>query len=139
MCIRDRYNTVLAGMQLDGKRFFYVNPLEVVPGISGKAATQRHDLPQRPQWYACACCPPNVARVLSSIGSYAYSEGEEALFLHLYLGGTVKSAKGYSLSCETGYPHCGAVRYVFHGEQEAVLAPVSYTHLDVYKRQGRGN
>ena len=119
---RALYNTVLAGMQLDGKRFFYVNPLEVVPGISGKAATQRHDLPQRPQWYACACCPPNVARVLSSIGSYAYSEGEEALFLHLYLGGTVKSAKGYSLSCETGYPHCGAVRYVFHGEQEAVLA-----------------
>ena len=59
---RALYNTVLAGMQLDGKRFFYVNPLEVVPGISGKAATQRHDLPQRPQWYACACCPPNVAR-----------------------------------------------------------------------------
>ena len=51
------YNTVLAGMQLDGKWFFYVNPLEVDPGISGKACTHNHVLPQRPQWYACACCP----------------------------------------------------------------------------------
>ena len=80
---RALYNTVLAGMAQDGRRFFYVNPLEVVPGISGEAATQRHALPQRPQWYACACCPPNVARLLTSIGSYAYTAGENALFAHL--------------------------------------------------------
>ena len=43
------YNTVLAGMQLDGKRFFYVNPLEVIPGISGISPTHRHDLPVRPR------------------------------------------------------------------------------------------
>lgn len=119
---RALYNTVLAGMQLDGRRFFYVNPLEVVPGISGEAATQKHDLPQRPQWYACACCPPNVARLLSSIGSYAYSEGEETLLIHLYLDGTVQSSLGYSLSCETAYPHAGQVRYVFHGERATTLA-----------------
>ena len=77
---RALYNTVLAGMQLDGKRFFYCNPLEVVPGISGKAATQRHVDPQRPAWYACACCPPTWP-LLSSIGSYATGEGEEG-FLH---------------------------------------------------------
>lgn len=41
------YNTVLAGMQLDGKRFFYVNPLEVDIGISGKACTHSHVLPSR--------------------------------------------------------------------------------------------
>lgn len=119
---RALYNTVLAGMQLDGKRFFYVNPLEVVPGISGKAATQLHDLPQRPPWYACACCPPNVARLLSSIGSYAYGEGENTLFVHLYLGGEVKSALGYSLTCETQYPRFGDVKFTFHGEKETTLA-----------------
>ena len=43
------YNTVLAGMQDDGKRFFYVNPLEVIPGIAGVAKTHTHDLPQRPE------------------------------------------------------------------------------------------
>ena len=45
---RALYNTVLAGMALDGRRFFYVNPLEVVPGISGEAATQRHDAQHAP-------------------------------------------------------------------------------------------
>ena len=120
---RALYNTVLAGMAQDGRRFFYVNPLEVVPGISGEAATQRHALPQRPQWYACACCPPNVARLLTSIGSYAYTAGENALFAHLYLEGTVDSGLGWSLTCETGYPHGGEVHYTYHGpERETTLA-----------------
>ena len=74
ICERAFYNGVLAGMALDGKSFFYVNPLEVIPGISGKAQNYRHDLPQRPKWYACACCPPNVARLVSSFGRYAYGE-----------------------------------------------------------------
>ena len=119
---RALYNTVLAGMQLDGKRFFYVNPLEVVPGISGKAATQTHDLPQRPPWYACACCPPNVARLLSSIGSYAYGEGQGVFYTHLYLGGTVQSAQGFSLECHTDYPRQGTARFTFHGDKETTLA-----------------
>lgn len=119
---RALYNTVLAGMQLDGRRFFYVNPLEVVPGISGKATTQLHDLPQRPPWYACACCPPNVARLLSSIGSYAYGEGDNTLFVHLYLGGTVESSLGYSLECRTEYPRQGEAEFIFHGEKETTLA-----------------
>ena len=119
---RALYNTVLAGMQLDGKRFFYCNPLEVVPGISGKAATQRHVDPQRPAWYACACCPPNVARLLSSIGSYAYGEGQGVFYTHLYLGGTVRSAQGFSLECHTDYPRQGTAKFTFHGEKETTLA-----------------
>ncbi len=119
---RALYNTVLAGMELTGKRFFYVNPLEVVPGISGKAPTQRHDRPQRPQWYACACCPPNVARLLSSIGCYAYSAGENTFFVHLYLDGAVDTGLGYRLSCETAYPVDGQIAYTFHGEAETTLA-----------------
>ena len=77
------YNTVLAGMQDDGKRFFYVNPLEVIPGIAGVAKTHTHDLPQRPTWYACACCPPNVSRLITSFGKYAYGENKNTVFCHL--------------------------------------------------------
>ncbi|MBO5252851.1 MAG: glycoside hydrolase family 127 protein [Clostridia bacterium] len=116
------YNTVLAGMQLDGKRFFYVNPLEVIPGVSGKAVTHRHDLPVRPQWYACACCPPNVARVVSSLGAYAYSENETAFFIDLYAGGTVVTEKGLTLTCRTEFPHYGDVRYTVSGNAETTLA-----------------
>lgn len=116
------YNTVLAGMQLDGKRFFYVNPLEVIPGISGKAVTHRHDLPVRPKWYACACCPPNVARLVSSLGAYAYSENEDTFFADLYAGGTVETKKGITITCKTGFPHDGDVLYTVSGAAETTLA-----------------
>lgn len=99
------YNTVLAGMQLDGKRFFYVNPLEVIPGISGEAVTHRHTLPQRPGWYTCACCPPNVARCIASIGKYAYGENATTVFVHLFMEGKVSFENGLTLDCETKYPY----------------------------------
>ena len=53
------------------------NPLEVVPGVSGCLPEYRHVLPVRPQWYACACCPPNVARTLTALGQYAWGENAE--------------------------------------------------------------
>ncbi|MBO4732708.1 MAG: glycoside hydrolase family 127 protein [Spirochaetaceae bacterium] len=105
------YNTVLGGMQQDGKRFFYVNPLEVVPGIAEKAQTHRHVLPERPTWYACACCPPNVARLVSSFGKYAYGENKTTLFCHLYAAGTVKTENGMRVRCETAYPYGFTVSY----------------------------
>lgn len=105
------YNTVLAGMQLDGKRFFYVNPLEVVPGISGVIATHWHARPQRPGWYGCACCPPNVARLITSFGKYAYGENESTAFCHLFAGGRVEFSNGMKFTCETRYPYGFAVTY----------------------------
>ncbi len=109
------YNTVLAGMQLDGKRFFYVNPLEVIPGISGKIQTHKHDLTQRPGWYACACCPPNVARLVSSFGKYAYGENADTAYCHLFAAGTVSFDNGIKLTCETKYPYAFTVKYTVQG------------------------
>lgn len=118
------YNTVLAGIQLDGKRFFYVNPLEVVPGISGVSPTQRHDLTSRPKWYACACCPPNVARLLSSLGKYAYGENEDTAYCHLFAGGKVKFDNGMRLRCRTDYPYDFTVTYeIEKGGKLAIRIP----------------
>lgn len=118
------YNTVLGGMQLDGKRFFYVNPLEVVPGISGVSPTHRHDLPVRPKWYACACCPPNVARLITSFGCYAYGENSDMSFCHLYADGEVKFENGMELICRTDYPYDMTVNYsVVKGGRLAVRIP----------------
>jgi len=115
------YNTVLAGMQLDGKRFFYVNPLEVNPGISGVAATHKHDLPVRPKWYQCACCPPNVARLIESFGKYAYGENESIAFCHMIASGKVGFSNGISLECETDYPHEMNVKYKAAGEGKLAI------------------
>lgn len=126
------YNTVLAGMQLDGKRFFYVNPLEVVPGIAGKASTHRHVLPQRPAWYGCACCPPNAARTVTSIGKYAYGENDRTAYCHLYAAGNIKFENGLELNCSTEYPYDFIIRYevVKGGKELAVRIPAwSETYL----------
>lgn len=83
---RALYNGILSGMALDGKSFFYVNPLEVNPESCHKDERKFHVKPVRQKWFGCACCPPNIARLLSSIGSYAYTENEDTLFVHLYMG-----------------------------------------------------
>lgn len=110
---RALYNTVLAGMSQDGKRFFYVNPLEVTPGISGKAQTLRHSLPERPNWFGCACCPPNVARIISSLEQYIWLENSNTVFSNLFIGGTVDftKTKGCKIRTETSYPYDGYVKY----------------------------
>jgi DUF1680 family protein len=110
---RALYNCVLAGMQLDGSRFFYVNPLEALPGVSGEAPSHKHALPQRPKWFACACCPPNVARLIGSIGRYAFSVGEDAVYCHLFVAGDLDLKDRGSIHVETGYPRDGVVRFRF--------------------------
>lgn len=99
------YNTALAGMQLDGRKFFYVNVLESRPGISGKSVTHRHTVPERPGWYACACCPPNLARTIMSFGQYAFSETEDTAFVEIYAAGSVRFDNGCELEISTGYPY----------------------------------
>ncbi len=118
------YNTVLAGMQLDGKRFFYVNPLEVIPGISGVAPTHRHNLTVRPKWYACACCPPNVARLISSIAMYAYGENSNTAFCHMFAAGKVSFENGMKIHCKTSYPYGFSVTYeIQNGGKLAIRIP----------------
>lgn len=80
------YNTVIAGMALDGKHFFYVNPLEVNPDSSRKDPAKSHVKFVRPEWLGCACCPPNLARLLMSVDQYIYHNDENTLYFDLYIG-----------------------------------------------------
>lgn len=83
---RALYNTVLGGMALDGKHFFYVNPLEVHPKTLSFNHIYDHVKPVRQRWFGCACCPPNIARVLTSLGHYIYTVRPDALLINLYCG-----------------------------------------------------
>ena len=82
---RALYNTVLAGIALDGKSFFYVNPLEVWPDACMPRTSKEHVKPIRQKWFGVACCPPNIARTLASMGQYMYSVGEKELFVNLFI------------------------------------------------------
>ena len=88
---RALYNTVLSGMALDGKSFFYVNPLEVDPAACEKDERLRHVKPVRQKWFGCACCPPNIARLVSSLGQYIVTQSASALYIHLYIGCEIKA------------------------------------------------
>ena len=88
------YNTVLAGMALDGKSFFYVNPLEVTPSFCKPATDKAHVEPRRRKWFGCACCPPNIARTVASVGGYVFFTGDRELRLNLFIGGTYKARLG---------------------------------------------
>ena len=83
------YNTVLAGMAMDGKSFFYVNPLEVDPVACHRDERKFHVKSVRQKWFGCACCPPNIARIVESIQQYAttVSDDSSTLYIHLYMGG----------------------------------------------------
>lgn len=109
---RTLYNGVLSGMALDGKSFFYVNPLEVNPVACREDARKHHVKASRQKWFGCACCPPNIARLVSSIGSYAYTESEDAIYIHLYMGAVIHKEIGehsLEVKVESGFPWKGNV------------------------------
>ncbi len=110
------YNGMLSGMSLAADRFYYVNPLEVVQGISGKQPGYRHVLPTRPKWFACACCPPNMARLIASLPAYCYQEDADGVTIHQYLGGTVALKKA-SFTLQTGYPWDGDLRWMISAKE----------------------
>lgn len=113
---RALYNGTISGISLDGTRFFYVNPLEVVPEALEKDYGKRHVKPERQKWFGCACCPPNLARLLSSIGSYAYTQDGETFFMNLYIGGNIAAdicGQEVSFHADTDYPWDGTVTISF--------------------------
>lgn len=75
-------NTVLAGISKEGNRYFYVNPLEVWPDNCLPSTSLSHVKPVRQPWFACACCPPNIARTLASLAQYIYAADDTSLYVN---------------------------------------------------------
>lgn len=108
------YNSVISGMSVDGTKFFYVNPLEVIPIASEKDQLRRHVKVERQKWFACACCPPNLARILTSLGSYAYSKNADTFYINLFVEGSVDTqlqSGEFGLETTTEYPWNGNMKF----------------------------
>jgi DUF1680 family protein len=93
---RTLYNGFLSGLGLDGTTFFYVNPLQ-----AREPSTRR-------AWYKCACCPPNIMRLLASLEHYTATRTGDGVQVHQYMTGRVSDG-GFELAIETGYPFDGTV------------------------------
>lgn len=118
---RALYNTVLSGMSEDGKSFFYVNPLEVLPEASHNDERKKHIKPIRQKWFGCACCPPNIARLISSIGEYCYTQNDTTIFIHQFIGGRMSSDKG-QLTINSDYLSSGRISVLVSPEKNFTLA-----------------
>ncbi|MFO7296037.1 MAG: glycoside hydrolase family 127 protein, partial [Clostridia bacterium] len=107
------YNGILSGISLDGKKFFYVNPLEVVPEVCEKRHDHFHVKVERQAWFACACCPANVSRLYTSIGDYIYSTSNDGeIYIHLFANSSANIALGdrnVVLDVNTRYPWDGNI------------------------------
>ncbi|MDE1994193.1 MAG: glycoside hydrolase family 127 protein [Rhizobiaceae bacterium] len=108
------YNGAMAGLSLDGKTFFYENPLE--------SAGKHH----RWTWHHCPCCPPNIARLLASVGSYMYAAADDEIAVHLYgeSKARIPLAGGVTveLSQVTRYPWDGAIHFDVNPDRNARFA-----------------
>jgi uncharacterized protein len=94
------YNGSISGLSLDGSRFFYENPLE------------SHGKHHRWIWHRCPCCPPNIGRLVASVGSYFYGQSDDAIAVHLYGDNTARFEIGggkVTLAQESRYPWDGAI------------------------------
>ncbi len=99
---RTLYNGFLSGLSDDGRHFFYINPL-----------MSRHSM-QREEWYEVACCPPNIMRLLASLGQYLATMDANGVQIHLYNSAAITAAlpsgNPVALTVATNYPWRGHVK-----------------------------
>lgn len=117
------YNTVLSSVSSEGDKFFYANYLSVYPRRfeHSSAAVIDKMRAQRQEWFDVACCPPNVSRLIGSLGGYMYSLGSDSLYVHLYAGSRTEFSIGGSkarLTVLTEYPWDGNIRITVDFEEE---------------------
>lgn len=104
------YNAVLPGISLVGDTYFYQNPL-------ADDGTHR-----RQAWFGTACCPPNVARMLASLGGYLYGVGDDGIWVHQYIAGAahIETAGGTTVTLrqQANYPWSGEIEIAVDGSGE---------------------
>ncbi len=136
-------NTVLAGIAATGDRYFYVNPLEVWPENCKASTAMAHVKPVRQPWFTVACCPPNIARTLASLGQYIYSQDEKSLYINQFISSNIStdiSGVERTVTMESTHMQDGRVQITVSSSQAypftvRVRIP-SYVHNPVFDLDG---
>jgi hypothetical protein len=123
------YNTVLAGVALDGKSFFYVNPLEVVPETCMSHTSMAHVKPVRQKWFGVACCPPNIARTIASLGLFVYSLEDATVFLNFFVSNTADLPDGTHIEVKTDYPRENTIEVMMSEIKEIRTLAIRVPHF----------
>ena len=117
---RAMYNGMLSGLSLDGTRFFYENPLELNQKVISRHTSMTKGphttLLERPEIFGCSCCPPNLNRILASIGNFCYGIEEKTVYVHQFMSSTM-DVDGIVLQQTTAYPTDGTVHLSCRGAE----------------------
>lgn len=127
---RTLYNGLLSGLSLDGRKFFYENPLEIDLVDYEKEPEEifgdrREHLPitERVEMFSCSCCPPNLNRVLPKLEEYIYAADGDTYYINQFAGSRMEEG-GVFIEQQTDYPHSGKVRIHSRGtDRLAVRKP----------------
>lgn len=114
---RELYNGTISGMSLDGEHFFYVNPLEVDPEASKNDPMKSHVKVQRAAWFGCACCPPNLARLVASVDQYIYTVTDDAIYADQFIGNETTFDNGLTIKQTGNFPWSGDVQFAITADQ----------------------
>ena len=130
---RVMYNGFLSSTSLDGIRFFYENPLEIELARydRDKSVKNGEVLPiaERVEVFGCSCCPPNITRLIASIGDFLYTASDDVLFVHHFMSSVAKFEVGgreVEISQQTNYPIDGKIDILvkgLKGKQLAIRVP----------------
>ena len=118
-------NNVLAAVNLEGNKFFYVNPLEA----DGKYPFN-HGTAGRAPWFGTACCPSNMARLLPQVQGMTYAHDKQNLYFAMYADTSTKikiAGTELKVSQSTNYPNEGLIKINLEPEE-----PVTFSiHLRI--------
>lgn len=128
---RELYNGFIAGLSLDGRAFFYENPLEIRLSDRGVHTSLSRDpdhfpITQRVEVFGCSCCPPNVTRFIETVGERAYSVSDEGLAVHQFIASSVRAGQ-WEAEVKTGFPRDGRVSISVRGMKgKSILVRLPY-------------
>lgn len=108
---KELFNGIISGISLDGTHFFYVNPLQADQEISSHNPSREHVLNKRAEWFGCACCPSNVARLIASVDRYIYTVKDETILSHQFISNMATFENGIAIQQTSNYPWEGMVSY----------------------------
>jgi Uncharacterized protein conserved in bacteria len=136
------YNGFLSGVSLDGKAFFYENPLEMHPVLTRRNPCpnlyrDRFPITKRVELFQCSCCPPNVTRFIPSIGQYIFTAKEDTLYLHQFMQSEAVIGNT-KLSITTKYPADGTIHISVNGTDFTTIAVRIPSWCDHYSIRQNG-
>lgn len=133
------YNGFLSGISLDGKSFFYENPLEIIPELREREVCVKEKphtpITERLEVFSCSCCPPNVIRFVAAMAENIYTYNDDTVYVHQFMSSEAEF-EGIKISQQTDYPFSGKVTIKYSGPARRLAVRVPDFCEDIENENG---